>query len=99
MALGEEFIMLRQTLRKAIFHMVSKRKNKLSFDRIFRVTKRLQAVEDIGHDIQEVKQAIAILVSQKKIAVDENEDYYTPGVTYKMPKMPKFRSLDDQWES
>jgi len=98
MALSDEFVTLRQTLRKAIFHMVSKSKTKLSFDKIYRVTKRLQAVEEIGQDIQEVRQAVAILLAQQKISIDDNDDYFVSGVIYKKPKRT-LRSLDDQWES
>ena len=91
--LNGEFMPLRQLLRKAILKTL--KQQPCSIERLCRVMRRMERLDPIADDDQEVHQAVAILVMQNKIELN-GEDYVIAG---KKPIKKQLRSLDATWES
>lgn len=91
--MDDGFVGLRQRLRKVVKHMVVKY-GPIRKERLLTACARLDKIKDIGQDTQEVEQAITILIGQQEIAEYDGQ-LMAPGT---MPKKPKHRSLDSEWD-
>lgn len=82
-------------MRKCIRIMLVRKP--MTEDQIIRLCKGIKSIDNIGFDIKEVKQAIHILMIGKDISINDDSQYFVPGIT--PIKRSKYRDLDDNWSS